>query len=86
MNAATLLRRMRNAARYVVHGAVMPAEAVPKSKVGLLNTGELIVLLADGGQLVLAPETTDLVRDVLAVDAAAFDSLPLPLGFGGAAP
>jgi hypothetical protein len=86
MRAASLLRRLRNAARYVVHGGVMPAEAAPTARVGLLNTGELIVLLAGGGHLVLASHTTDLVRDVLAYDSAAFDNAPLPVGFAGAAP
>ena len=86
MNAATILRRIVNAARYMRHGAVMPANAAPAARVGLLNTGELIVLPARGGQLLLSPETTDLVRDVLAADASVFDNLPLPVGFGGAAP
>lgn len=61
----TLIRRLVNAGRYLVHGGVMPAEQPEAARVGLLNTGELIVLPAGGGQLVLSPETTELVRDAL---------------------
>jgi hypothetical protein len=76
----TLLRRLLNAGRYVLFGAVMPAEEQPQTRVGLLNSGELIVLPAAGGQIVLSAETTQLVRDAL--DGDDF-SARLPVGFGG---
>lgn len=37
----------------------------PPARVGVLNTGELIVITPEFGQLILSPETTDLVRDTL---------------------
>lgn len=74
----TLMRRLGNAARYVVRGCPMPQIERPATRVGMLNSGELIVLLPSGGQVLFSAETTDLVRDLLDVDARAFDNLPLP--------
>lgn len=76
-----LRTRLRNALRHLLHGTVMAAEQPREARVGLLNTGELIVLLANGGQLVLGTDTTELVRDVLDADTRALSVLPF--GFGG---
>lgn len=76
----TLVRRVVNAARYLANGGAMPAEPRQAARVGLLNTGELIVLPAHGGQLVLSAETTQLVRDALDEDDF---SARLPVGLGG---
>lgn len=70
--------RLRNAVRYVLRGTSMPAQPVPQTRVGLLNTGELVLLCPRGEMLVLGAATTDLVRDVLGDDARAFGTLPLP--------
>jgi hypothetical protein len=75
----TIARRLVNAARYLATGGVMPAEPPQAARVGLLNTGELIVLPAHGGQLVLSPETTQLVRDALDDDGFA-TRVPVPFG------
>jgi hypothetical protein len=79
----TLVRRLLNAGKYVLFGGVMPAEQ-PKAgtRVGLLNTGELIVLFAHGGHMVLSAATTDLVRDAL--DQDPFSASLLPHHIGGA--
>lgn len=78
----TLFRRLLNAGRYVLDGGVMPAEQPKAVRVGLLNTGQLIVLPAEGGLLVLSRETTELVRDALDQDDF---STRLPIGAGGSA-
>lgn len=44
------------------------ADAEAPTRVGVLNTGELIVLSPEIGTLVLGKETTDLVRDALWLD------------------
>ena len=73
-----LMSRLANAARYVMHGGAMPTAQTTATRVGLMNTGELIVLFHRGGFMLLTAETTDLVRDLLDSDARAFDNLPLP--------
>lgn len=79
---ATLARRAANALRYLVHGTPMPVEPNPVSRVGLLNNGQLIIVLPGNGSgvLLLSEHTTDLVRDVLERNTDSFDMLPLTLG------
>ena len=84
MSTATILRRVKNAAAYLVNGQVMPAEPAKQPRVGMLTSGELIVLPANGGTLILSPETTLLVRDVLDADAQALRVFPV--GMGGTTP
>lgn len=66
-----LRERLANALRHLLDGAAIPepvAEPEPPTRVGLLNTGELIVLpgASPATPLVFSAETTDLVRDILA--------------------
>lgn len=81
-----LRRRVAAAMRHMLWGTPMPAPAappVPPVRAGLLNTGELVLLNADGGdRVILSAAETDLVRDVLARDAlaggpVAYDTHPL---------
>lgn len=78
-----LFHRVVNAARYICNGGAMPKEHPPATRVGMLNTGEMIVLLPHGSQLLLSAETTDLVRDLLDAKPRAFDNLPLHAGRRG---
>lgn len=81
-----LRHRVVAACRHMLWGTPMPAPEpppVPPVRVGLLNTGELVLLDADGGdRVILSAAETDLVRDVLARDGlaggpVAFDTHPL---------
>ena len=78
---ATLMARLRNALVYVLHGTPMPVQVPRAPRAGLLNTGELILMLPDEGTLVLSTSTTAIVRDVL--DSDEF-STTAPLMVGGA--
>lgn len=80
---ATLPHRLANALRYVLEGTPMPALRPAATRVGLLNTGELIVLLPGEGQLILGVETVGHVRAVLdADDSACTHTLGGPISGG----
>lgn len=53
-------------ARLAAYQAPATSTGAEPARVGLLNTGELIVLSPTIGTLCLTVETTDIIRDVLA--------------------
>lgn len=79
-----LRERLVNAMRHLLDGAAIPAPEpapVPPTRVGVLNTGELVVLPGESPDtpLIFSAETTDLVRDILA-DQGGITMLTQPLG------
>lgn len=67
----SLWKRLNSAWR-----ALTDEPAPQPTRVGFLNTGELLVMSPEIGTLILSPETTDAVRDQL---DGAFEHLLAPL-------
>lgn len=84
----TFTERMVAAWRHCAYGTPLPAPQRPvAARVGLLNTGELVVIPGDERPIVVfSADTTDLVRDALASHDGSVHGVHALPGAVGSAP